>query len=111
MGSGKPPYGIAGKGKLPSFSIKWYKNAYNDPVLFSSPTVLNTPSGYKGFGDGNGGELVYGRNQLMRDIAKASSGEITINVYANQNMNVNQLADKVEARLVQLQKQREAAYA
>ena len=108
---GSPPYGLGGKGKLPSFSIKWYKRAYDDPVLFTNPTIVNTPTGMKGFGDGNGGELVYGRNQLMRDIAKASSGNVTINVYAQPGMNVNQLADKVQQRLVQLQRQKEAAYA
>ena len=108
---GEPPYGLGGKGSLPKFSIDWYKRAYNDPVLFTSPTIVNTPAGMKGFGDGSGGELVYGRNQLMKDIAKASSGEVTINVYAQPGMNVNQLADKIQDRLVQLQKQREAAYA
>lgn len=109
---GKPPYGIGGKGRLPSFDIEWYKKAYNKPYLFTRPTILSTPGGEKGFGDGgSGGELVYGRNQLMRDIAKATSGDITINVYASPGMNVNQLADAVQDRLVQIQKQREAAYA
>ena len=108
---GEPPYGLGGKGSLPKFTIDWYKKAYNDPILFTSPTIVNTPNGVKGFGDGNGGELVYGRNQLMKDIAKASSGDITINVYAQPGMNINQLTDKIQDRLVQLQKQREAAYA
>lgn len=108
---GEPPYGIGGKGSLPKFSIDWYKKAYNNPVLFTSPTILNTPNGTKGFGDGAGGELVYGHDQLMRDIARASSGEVTINVYATPGMNVNQLADKIQNRLTQLQKQKEAAYA
>lgn len=108
---GKPPYGLGGKGSLPQFSIEWYKRAYDNPILFNNPTVVNTPTGLKGFGDGAGGELVYGRNQLMRDIARASSGDVTINVYATPGMDVNQLADKVQHRLVQLQKQKEAAYA
>lgn len=109
---GKPPYGLGGKGSLPQFSIDWYKRAYNDPILFNNPTVVNTPAGMKGFGDGGaGGELVYGHDQLMRDIARASSGEVTINVYATPGMNVNQLADKIQNRLTQLQKQKEAAYA
>ena len=108
---GEPPYGLGGKGSLPKFSIDWYRKAYANPMLFTSPTVLATQNGLKGFGDGNGAEMVYGHDQLMRDIAQASSGEITINIYAAQGMNVNQLADKVQARLVQLQKQKEAAYA
>ena len=109
---GKPPYGIGGKGRLPSFDIEWYKKAYDQPYLFTRPTIVNTPGGMKGFGEsGNGGELVYGRNQLMRDIAKATSGDVTINVYASPGMSINQLADKVQDRFVQLQKQKEAAYA
>lgn len=93
--------------EYPSFSVSWYRKAYDNPYLFTSPTVVNG----KGFGDGNGGEIVYGRDQLMRDIAQASTGDITINVYANEGMNVNQLADKISQRLAQVQKQRISAYA
>lgn len=93
---------------VPRFSIQWYKKAYDTPYLFTRPTIV----GGKGFGDGGGsGELVYGRDQLMKDIAAASSGEITINVYAAEGMNVNQLADKVSERLAFTQRQRARAYA
>lgn len=57
---GKPPFGIGGKGSLPSFSIKWYKKAMNTPYMFSGATL---------FGAGEAGdEIMYGRNNLMRDI-------------------------------------------
>jgi len=93
---------------LPKINVSWYKKAYENPYLFTSPTVI----GNRGFGDGGGsGELVYGRDQLLRDIATASQGDITINVYATEGMNVNQLADKIQYRLAQLQKQRISAYA
>lgn len=101
--SGRTVLGVT----LPKISVSWYKKAYQNPYLFTSPTVVNG----RGFGDGNGAEIVYGRDQLMRDIAQASTGEITINVYANENMNVNQLADKISQRLAQVQKQRISAYA
>ena len=42
---GQAPYGIGGRGYLPSISVDWYKKAYTDPVMFTSPTVLQTPQG------------------------------------------------------------------
>lgn len=99
-------------GKIPkpeAISIEWYKKAYDQPYLFTSPTVV----GGRGFGDGGGsGEIVYGRDQLMRDIALAA-GETTniINVYASDGMDINTLADAIQDRLVQLQQQKEAVFA
>ena len=93
---------------LPKISVEWYRKAYENPYLFTSPTVV----GGRGFGDGGGsGEIVYGRDQLMRDIATASQGDITINVYASDGMDINALADKIQYRLAQVQKQRMSAYA
>ena len=56
--------------KLPKIEVDWYKKAYNQPYMFNSPTVV----GNRGFGDGNGAEMVYGRDNLMRDIREAISG-------------------------------------
>ena len=99
---------LGGVISIPRISVSWYKKAYDTPYLFTDPTVI----GGRGFGDGGGsGEIVYGRDQLMRDIAEASSGDITINVYASEGMNVNQLADRVSERLAFVQRQRAAAYA
>ena len=66
------------KGQIPHLGIEWYKRAYDSPVLFTSPTVVTTPGGLKGFGDGNGGELVYGRDSLMRDIRASSLTEAQV---------------------------------
>ena len=53
--------------KIPNISVEWYKKAYDQPYMFSSPTVV----GNRGFGDGNGAEMVYGKDNLMRDIKEA----------------------------------------
>lgn len=99
---------VGGLLSIPTFSVDWYKKAYDTPYLFTTPTIMNG----RGFGDGGGsGEIVYGRDQLMQDIAAASMGETVINVYATPGMNVNELADRVSDRLAQLQRQKEAVYA
>lgn len=52
---------------VPQFSVSWHKDAYKNPLLFTSPTVL----GAHGFGDGNGGEMVIGENYLYGKINEA----------------------------------------
>lgn len=106
---GVAPFGIGGKGSLPSFSIQWYKKAYDNAIMFQNPTVIPTMTGYKGFGDGSGAEIVMGLNKLQELVG--ASSDIVVNVYGSQGMDVNELADAVQARLVALQRQREAAYA
>lgn len=49
---------------IPDVSIEWYKKAYDNPYMFNKPTVM-------GFGDGVGGEMVYGHNSLLNDIKTA----------------------------------------
>ena len=56
---------------IPKISISWYKKAYDNPYLFTSPTVV----GNRGFGDGQGGEIVYGHENLMDDIRAASAND------------------------------------
>lgn len=91
-----------------SMYVEWYKKAYDTPYLFTDPTIV----GGRGFGDGGGsGEIVYGRDQLMRDIAEASQGDITINVYPSAGMDERALAELVSDRLALEQRQKAAAYA
>ena len=49
-----------------TLSVEWYKKAYNTPYMFTEPTVM-------GFGDGIGGEMVYGHDSLMQDIETATA--------------------------------------
>ena len=58
--------------KIPYISVEWYRKAYENPYMFTQPTVV----GNRGFGDGPGGEIVYGHESLMQDI-KSAMGENT----------------------------------
>ena len=68
---------------VPKIKIDWYRKAYNNPYLFDKQTVIPFADGFKGFGDGAGAEIVYGRDNLMRDIREAigGTGGYTQNVY------------------------------
>lgn len=96
------------EGIKPELSIQWYKRAYNNPMMFTSPTVMATPNGYKGFGDGHGAEIVLGLNKL-RELVGTSHGDVTINIYSNQNPRA--IAEEVQRVLVNQQMQRNRAYA
>lgn len=72
VSGGVPPWGLMGKGSLPNISIDWYKKAYQNAVMFNTPTVLATAGGLKGFGDGNGSEMVVGTDYLVNAIRENS---------------------------------------
>lgn len=81
--AGEPPYGIGGAGRKPSFSISWKKKAYMNPFLFTKPTVL------QGFGDGVGGEIVYGHKNLLDDIEEAMLNVMGRDSGIVQNITIN----------------------
>ena len=89
---------IAGWFSIPHVDIDWYAKAYEEPWLFTNPTVL----GKYGFGDRPGGEIVYGHESLMRDIEEAvkNAGSQNrtfaplINVYGNGKSD-QELADEI----------------
>lgn len=74
ISGGRLPWGIGGRGTPPSISVQWYKKAYDNAVMFNDPTVLSTTNGYKGFGDGNGSEMVIGKDYLLNMIREAIGG-------------------------------------
>lgn len=98
VSGGEPPWGIMGKGSLPKISVSWYKKAYENAVMFTTPTVLPTLGGLKGFGEGSGSELVIGTNKL-REIVGASGNNINVNVYAAPGMNETAVANAVALKL------------
>lgn len=106
---------------VPHFSISWYKKAYNNPMLFKSPTVIPTASGLKGFGDGRGGEVVMGQSMMygmIRDAVAEGRGSTTntwgdINVTVNgaQSRDADALADMIADRIASKIQRRRAAFA
>lgn len=82
VSAGKPPYGIGGKGKLPSFDVAWRAKG----AVFSEPTILNSRLGLQGVGDSSTPEAVapigilqgYVRQAVRDEMNTAGLGRIMI---------------------------------
>lgn len=89
--------------QAPHFSIEWYKRAYENGVLFKQPTVLGTPYGMKGFGDGAGAEVVLGLNKL-RELAGGGGVTNNITIYQTPGESGDALAQKIISKITMMTK-------
>lgn len=100
VSGGEAPWGFGGKGSLPHVSVDWYAKG----GIFDSPSII-------GIGEA-GSEAVVPLDKFwskMDKIADAISGggdQIQIIVNAAPGMDVTQLANEVERKLIQAQKRR-----
>ena len=59
------------------FDVEWYAKAMRTPYMFTQPTVMQTPYGNIGAGEA-GNEIMYGHDNLMRDITAASAANNSV---------------------------------
>ena len=98
VSGGKIPWGVGGAGTPPSVSVEWYAKG----GIMTKPTL---------FGGGEAGsEAILPLDPFWKEMnrmADAMTGSgVTINVYASEGQNVNDLAAEVERRLINAQKRR-----
>lgn len=97
VSGGSAPFGIGGKGSLPSFSVSWYRKAEDQPYLFKSRTIF-------GAGDGHNDEMLYGRQALLDDIEAATSGggDFNFNLYYDASDDANDIMRDVTRGVMRL---------
>lgn len=95
VSAGEAPWGIGGKGKLPSFSVDWYKKG----GIFDSPTII---------GVGEAGAEAVLPIEKLKDWMQPSG--VVINVYAPEGMDVQSLASEIERKLVNSVKRKQYAW-
>lgn len=99
-----PHFSISGKFSLnppqiPSISVEWYKTAYDNPVLFTRPTVIPTTAGLKGFGDGAGAEVVMSLNRLQSMVGSAGGVTNNITIVQQPGESMDSLAARVASKI------------
>lgn len=106
ISGGKIPWGIGGAGEKPSVRVEWYAQG----GIMTRPTL---------FGGGEAGaeaimplDPFWAKLDRMADgIYQMADGQgITVNVYGTAGMDVNELADAVERRIIEAQNRRRLAW-
>jgi len=99
--------------RVPSFGISWYAKAMNEPIMLNGATIFGQKNGQLLGGGEVGSELIIGTDKLLNMMKDAVGGEqrpITINVYAAEGQNVNELADAIAYKLEEMTARRSAVY-
>lgn len=75
--------------KYPKWGMTYEKfaKAYDNPWMFTHPTLVPDLHGAKMFGDRQGGEMVYGHENLMNDISDAVGGSAMTDIGNRQLAN------------------------
>ena len=103
ISGGKIPWGIGGAGTAPSVGIEWYSKG----GILTKPTL---------FGGGEAGaEAIMPLDPFWDSMDRIvdginNSGGVTINVYGTPGMDVNELANVIEQKIIQMQKRRTLAW-
>lgn len=100
VSGGKAPFGIAGKGKLPSFDVAWRAKG----AVFSAPTILSSNAGFQGVGDGGEPEAVSPISVLqgyVSDAVRAETGNLA-KVFIDQNRLLMELLQRIMPKDVRL---------
>ncbi|MDY2990592.1 MAG: phage tail tape measure protein [Hornefia butyriciproducens] len=74
VSGGKAPFGIGGKGSLPSFHVSWYAKAMEKGMILNSPTIFGMKGNALLGGGEAGSETIVGTDSLMNMITAAVSG-------------------------------------
>ena len=109
-----PHFSIVGEFSLnppsvPHLSVEWYRKAMSDGMILNSPTIFGMRGNRLLAGGEAGSETVVGTKSLMEMIRDAVAsmashttvnyGGVTINVYAQPEQDVRELADEIGAEL------------
>ena len=118
VSGGVSPYGIAGKGSLPKFSVSWYDKGYDEAQILKSATIFGITNGGQLLGGGeSGNEVVVGEQHLLDMIAQTQrentmgTQNIVVNVYGADGQSEDELAQRVIDKLTDITNNRRVVYA